>query len=127
MRKPNMSTHRLATASCALGLLSYAGLSALFTNPEASADDSQAEMHLTGKVRDFREHSATMGHPDFEVTPEHGFKLYCGNVAPYLGPDGLPVFTGQGRMVVENWRDADDRPICHHIAEKYPAPGVNMN
>ncbi len=126
LRKPNMTTHRLATASCALGVLSYAGLTALFSNHDAAAypgDELPAEMHLTGKVRDFREHSVTMGHPDFEVTPEHGYKVYCGTIAPYLGPDAKPVFTGAGRKLIENWRDADNRPICYHIAETYPAPG----
>ncbi len=126
MKTPPITTHRLATASCALGLLTSVGLTTLFSAPEAAADhgdDAQTEMQLTGKVRDFREHSLTMGHPDFEITPDHGYNTYCGNIAPYLGPDGTPVFTGQGRKVVENWRDADGRPICYHVAEKYPAPG----
>ncbi len=126
MKTPNMTTHRLATASCALGLLTSVGLTTLFSAPDAAAgpgDEPQAQMQLTGIVRDFREHTVTMGHPDFEVTPDHGYKLYCGNVATYLGPDSKPVFTGQGRKVVENWRDADNRPICYYVAEKYPAPG----
>ncbi len=126
MKTPNMTTPRLATASCALGLLTSVGLTTLFSAPDAAADPGEqapAQIQLTGSVRDFREHTAAMGHPDFEVTPEHGYKLYCGNVATYLGPDGKPVFTGQGRNVVENWRDADNRPICYYVAEKYPAPG----
>lgn len=125
-RTSKMNTHRLATASCALGVLTYAGLSTLFSGPEATAEpgeDPPAQIQLTGHVRDFREHTVTMGHPDFEVTPEHGYNLYCGNIAPYLGPDGKPVFTGEGRKVVENWRDAENRPICYHVAQNYPQPG----
>ena len=126
MKAPDMTIHRLATASCALGMLTSVGLTTLFSSPNAVADpgdEPQAQMQLTGSVRDFRERTVTMGHPDFEVTPDHGYKVYCGNVATYLGADGKPVFTGQGRKVVENWRDAANRPICYYIAEKYPAPG----
>ncbi len=126
MKTPDMTIHRLATASCALGMLTSVGLTTLFSSPKATAGpghEPQAQMQLTGSVRDFREHTVTMGHPDFEITPDHGYRVYGGNVATYLGSDGKPVFTGQGRKLIENWRDADNRPICYHIAEKYPAPG----
>jgi len=124
--KADMTTQRLAAASCALGLLAYAGLTTLFSGSEAAAFQAggpPAQIELTGIVRDFRERTVPMGHPDFEVTPDHGFKLYCGNVSPYLGADGKPVYTGAGHKVLENWTDDHDRPICYHVAQAHPAPG----
>ncbi len=122
-----MKTERLATASCALGLLTSVGVTSLVSGPEAVADPGENEppatIELRGLVRDFRERSVPMGHPDFEVTPGHGYNIYCGNISPYLGEDGKPVFTGQGHKVNRNWRDGADRPICYRVAETYPASG----
>ncbi len=118
-----MSTHRLATASCALGMLCYALISSLVNDAQADgAGEPPATLELQGTVRDFREYSEEHGHPDFEVSPDHGFKLYMGNVSPYLGDDGKPVFTGTGARVDEQWHDAEGRPICWHVAQKYPQP-----
>ena len=125
-RITNMTTQRLTEASCALGLLAYVGLTTLFSVPEASAFQAggpPAQIELIGIVRDFRERTVAMGHPDFEAHPVHGFKLYCGNVSPYLSPAGKPAFTGTGHKVVQNWTDDHGRPICYHVAEAYPAPG----
>ncbi len=101
-----MTTTRLATASCALGMLSYVGLMGLLNVPDAAADDQeepQQVLELTGIVRDFRERTADSGHPDFERRPDHGFALSCGNVAPYLDDDGKPVYTGEGYTVKRQW------------------------
>ena len=77
-RISDMTTQRLAAASCALGLLAYAGLTTLFSVPEASAFDDggpPAQIELTGVARDFRERTVAMGHPDFEVEPDHGVNM----------------------------------------------------
>ena len=122
-----MNTERLATASCAMGLLAYVGVTSMLSGPQAAAEpagiEAPATIELRGLVRDFRERTAPSGHPDFEVTPAHGYNIYCGNISPYLGDDGKPVFTGQGRKVHRNWRDSANRPICYRVAEAYPAPG----
>ncbi|MHC4428051.1 MAG: fibro-slime domain-containing protein [Planctomycetota bacterium] len=70
-------------------------------------------MELTGVVRDFRERSEEFGHPDFERKPDHGFALYQGNVSSVIGDDMNPVFTGEGFKVLDEWRDAEGRPICY--------------
>ena len=89
----------------------------------ATSDDAPAEIVLTGIARDFRERSHAGGHPDFERRPDGGFGLYCGNVAPELGPDGKPVFTGSGAKVTSQWKDLEGRPICWYVAQEYPALG----
>jgi fibro-slime domain-containing protein len=126
IKRPKMSTQRLATASCALGMLTYALVSGL-SSSDANADGGEVAsppfLQLEGTVRDFREHGEDGGHPDFEITPDHGFKHYMGNVAPYLGEDGKPVYTGEGAKVNEQWHDAQGRPICWYVAEQYPQPG----
>ena len=56
-RKADMTTQRLAAASCALGLLAYAGLTTLFSGSEAAAFQAggpPAQIELTGIGRDFR-------------------------------------------------------------------------
>ncbi len=124
------STYRLATASCALGVLTYAGVMSLVSANKAAADGAQgppATLELTGVVRDFREHTVDEGgHPDFEVLPDHGFGHYCGNIAASLGADGKPVFTGDGHRVTAEWKDAQGRKICYHVAEAYPLPTDNL-
>ncbi len=66
---------------------------------------------LTGIVRDFRERSLENGHTDFEKQPDEGFGHYMGNVAPQLGEDSKPVFTGSGKRVNSQWRDSDGNNI----------------
>ncbi len=122
-----MNTNRLATASCALGMLAYAGAMSLISADKAAATEPEgppATLELVGVVRDFREHSAAQGgHPDFEVRPDHGFKHYVGNIATSMSPGGKPVFTGGGHRVMTEWKDAQGRPICYHVADAYPQDG----
>ncbi len=56
-----MSTHRLATASCAIGLLTYAGLTSLISSPEANAGGEDGPPDV---VRGFRD-SSEPGKPVF--------------------------------------------------------------
>ncbi|MEM7229729.1 MAG: fibro-slime domain-containing protein [Planctomycetota bacterium] len=72
-------------------------------------------LDLTGVVRDFREFDDPQGHPDFQVRPDRGFGHYCGNVAPVLGEDNKPVFTGNGWKVNSQWKDANGNPICYML------------
>jgi fibro-slime domain-containing protein len=78
-------------------------------------DELSATLELTGVVRDFRERTATGGHPDFEQKPSAGFGIYCGNIDLQLGADGKPVFTGNGWKLSKQWRDAANRPICYAL------------
>ena len=99
-----MSTIRFAftTAACAA-----------FAATAAAQDKAPDLLELRGTVRDFRERTVEEGgHPDFERRPAHGFGHYVGNIAPYLGEDRKPVFTGNGAKVREDFRDAEGRPIC---------------
>lgn len=100
--------------------LSIAGPSPVLVADELEPPDSVA---LKGIVRDFRERSHSLGHPDFERRPDGGFALYSGNISPVLGEDGKPVFTGDGFKVTNQWTDTEGRPICYHIAQSYPMPG----
>jgi fibro-slime domain-containing protein len=70
-------------------------------------------LRLTGIVRDFKERTVSGGHIDFEKQPDLGFGHYHGNVEPFLGENGKPVFSGQGKKVSSQWRDADGRPVCY--------------
>jgi fibro-slime domain-containing protein len=78
-------------------------------------------LQLTGVVRDFKERTVTGGHPDFERQPNLGFGLYSGNIAPLLGPDGKPQFTGSGWLTTSQWRDHAGRNICYALYD--PARG----
>jgi fibro-slime domain-containing protein len=121
-----MMTTRIATASCALGMLTYVGLMGLFSSPNAASgagDDIPEVLELTGTVRDFRERSVEGGHPDFERKPDNGFGHYVGNIATQLGPERKPVYTGNGHKVKQQWKDTAGRPICWHVAQKYPMSG----
>lgn len=110
------------TALTALGLAAAAGLTFLtFPSPadaqsslgggaSAEGGDPYANLPqsltLTGIVRDFRWKSESNGHPDFEVQPAAGYGHYVGNIGVELGADGKPTFTGQGKKVATEWRDA---------------------
>jgi fibro-slime domain-containing protein len=121
-----MTTTRIATASCALGMLTYVALMGLLSSPEAASgagDDLPEVLELTGIVRDLQERSAEGGHPDFEAEPEHGYGHYVGNIATQLGPDRKPVFEGNGHKLEKQWKDLTGRPISRHVALKYPVSG----
>jgi fibro-slime domain-containing protein len=117
-RQPLFTACTTVAAACA-------GLGSLVPARLASALPLEApqQLQLEGIVRDFREKNAPGGHPDFEVTPAHGFKHYMGNVATELGTDGNPVFTGTGHVVKKQWKDAQNRQICWHVAQQHPMPG----
>jgi fibro-slime domain-containing protein len=86
-----------------------------FAAPPAGDDESGPPqiLELDGIVRDFRERTATNGHPDFERRPEHGFGHYSGNIAPMLGDDNKPVFTGGGFKLRSQFRDSMGRAISY--------------
>jgi fibro-slime domain-containing protein len=110
-----MATRRplLATRPALAVLL--AGLA----TPAATAGDSAPDtITLTGVVRDFLERTAPGGHPDFEREPDYSFGQYVGNIAPGLGVDAKPVFTGEGRKVRNQWRDSAGRAICHLLYDE---------
>ncbi len=98
------------------GILSSVVLLAAYRNCEAADEEAPDSIELTGTVRDFRERTATGGHPDFELKPSHGFGHYAGNVALILGDDGKPVFTGDGRKINQQAMDAEGRSIAPHLA-----------
>ncbi len=108
-------TRPRVTVACTFCLLVLAGTLLRIRNPgQAHADvivEQPPYIELTGIVRDFRERTATMGHPDFERKPAGGFAQYMGNVDEHLGSNGKPVFTGGGRKVVNQWKDSAGRPI----------------
>ena len=54
-RISKMSTQRLATASCAIGLLTYAGLTSLVSSPEANAGGEDRPPDVVHSVRDSSE------------------------------------------------------------------------
>ncbi len=87
------------------------------------AAGSDETLELTGIVRDFRERTLDGGHPDFELVPIEGYRLYTGNVAAFLNDNGKPVFTGKGVGLRKSWRDADDRKICPCVARRHPMAG----
>jgi fibro-slime domain-containing protein len=76
-------------------------------------EDAPESMTVRGIVRDFRERTVEGGHADFERRPDHGFARYSGNIAPIIGPDRKPVFTGNGFKVASQWRDSEGRQICY--------------
>ncbi len=121
-----MTTARIATASCALGMLTYVALTGLLSSPRAAAgagEDPPEVLQLTGIVRDFRERTAEGGHPDFERRPAHGFGHYVQNIAPYVDDDARPVYTSGGHKLTRQWKDAQGRRICRRVAEQHPGPG----
>lgn len=70
-----------------------------------------ATVELEGIVRDFRERTATGGHPDFERQPSSGFGHYVGIVADELDAEGRPVFASTGYKVSTDAKDKQGRPI----------------
>ena len=80
-----------------------------------STDAAPAHLDLTGVVRDFRERTASGGHPDFEQKPDYGFAHYMGNIAETLDADGKPQFAGGGFHVEKQWTDKKGRPIYYKL------------
>lgn len=94
-----------------------AAMSAVFLGGSlVAADDDKVEppneVVLNGTVRDFREKTHELGHPDFEVRPSGGYGLYAGNIAPALDSAGKPVFVGGGHKLGAPYKDAMGRPIA---------------
>lgn len=114
------TSHRKLFTAATAGFITTGaalGLTAAASGADGAGGDVGAPeiIYLTGIVRDFRERTAEGGHPDFERQPDHGFGLYCGNIATQLGPDKKPVFTGEGFKVKAAWRDSQGRPICYSL------------
>ncbi len=104
-------------------MLTYVGLMSVLPDAAAAPGDPPQTIELTGIVRDFHERTHLQGHPDFEHRPANGFGRYSGNVATTIGDNDLPVFTGGGAKVANQWRDSANRQICYHMFEAYPQPG----
>lgn len=68
-----------------------------------------ADITLSGVIRDFRERTASGGHPDFERQPTDGFGHYMQECQDTLDADGKPVFRSTGLKVRDQWRDAQGR------------------
>src|SRR5687768_5047294 len=100
-----------AGTACVTALYVIAAASAAAPPPPPPPQSLQ----LTGLVRDFRAKTAPSGHPDFQVAPNLGFGIYNGNVAPMLGSDGKPVFTGGGWLTKTQWKDSNGRAICYRL------------
>lgn len=71
------------------------------------------ELSLTGVVRDFREKSASGGHPDFEKEPTGGYAHYMSIVQDNLDSEYKPVFKTTGKKVSAQWKDAQGRQIMN--------------
>jgi fibro-slime domain-containing protein len=76
-----------------------------------NAAEDPTNINLTGMFRDFRMAHQPGGHPDMEKLPAHGKAHVAGNVAEDLDAEGKPVFTGAGRIVTQQFRDAQGRNI----------------
>ncbi len=119
--KRTESTNRITgLAMTAAGLATAAGLVLWASSGAEAAQPSGASglpeaITLTGVVRDFRERSVSGGHPDFERRPAGGFGMYVGNVAEQLDGQGKPLFTGMGKKVNNQWKDAQGRNISANL------------
>jgi fibro-slime domain-containing protein len=78
---------------------------------DVMAENLPQQLNLTGMFRDFRMSHQPGGHPDMENMPAHGKAHVAGNVDEDLDDDGKPVFTGDGRIVTQQFRDAQGRNI----------------
>jgi fibro-slime domain-containing protein len=112
------SRHHVKRTAGIAALLAGAAAFPVAAGPEGPGADGPGEsgpnvLQLTGVVRDFRERTDPAGHPDFEKKPGPGFAIYSGNVAPMLGEDGKPAWTGGGFKVTTQWKDSMNRPICY--------------
>ncbi|MHC4811264.1 MAG: fibro-slime domain-containing protein, partial [Planctomycetota bacterium] len=101
-----------STTTSIIWTMTAPGLALASAGGVDDGDGPPATIKLTGIVRDFHERSVSGGHPDFERPPNAGFGHYIMNIDPALGADGKPKFTGGGRRVTGNFRDASNRNIC---------------
>jgi fibro-slime domain-containing protein len=74
-------------------------------------------------IRDFRERTATGGHPDFELTPAGGFAAYQQECQDTLDSDGKPVFRSAGKKVNSDWKDASGRAMMQPRSYINALPG----
>ena len=122
-----MASRRFLSTRSTLVAFGYVGVVAVVAVNNAPVraqdDDPPDVIYLTGIVRDFKEKTAQGGHPDFENRPSNGFGRYSANIAPAIGEDRKPVYTGGGYKVASQWRDAQHQQICYHVYDAYPAPG----
>ncbi len=95
----------------------------LCAGTEVVVAGSDETLEISGIVRDFRERTIDGGHPDFELIPIEGYRLYTGNVADSLDDNGKPVFTGDGVALKKSWQDARGRKICPCVAKRHPLAG----
>jgi fibro-slime domain-containing protein len=104
-------------------MLTCAGTAFLLPSPAAAEEPWPDTVEITGIVRDFKGVDEPGGHPDFENNPANGMARYAGNMAPEIGEDGKPVFTGNGAKITTQWRDALNRQICYLLHENFPMDG----
>jgi len=109
-----MNTATWIKAGSTCGLFAAAGLLGVGSSQGRSAQPPET-IYLTGIVRDFKEHDAPGGHPDFDLQPTAGFGVYCKNVGETLGENGKPAFTGAGKKVSSHWKDNQNRRICYCV------------
>ena len=95
-------------------LLAGIGLAAVLAMPSV-AQETLDTITITGIVRDFKPTAVPGGHPDFENNPQNGRARYAGIVAPLIGDDGKPQFGGTGNKITNQWRDDQNRQICHYL------------
>jgi fibro-slime domain-containing protein len=101
----NTLSLRTIPAAAALGVL-------LLSSAGAAAQSAPDSITLSGIARDFKDHNANGGHPDFQRQPSAGFGHYVGMVADTLDEDGKPVFASTGFKLSGNWRNAQNRNIA---------------
>ncbi len=108
---------RWSIAAAALAVL---GPGSLVPNSAAYAQAPPATIEIQALVRDFKGRTEPGGHPDFERNKAlSAGGLHELAVAPTLGADRKPVFTGLGSKVTkigsgvfDQWKDAAGRPIA---------------
>lgn len=97
-----MTTNRIATACCALGMLTYVGLTSVLSGPDAAVTpggDPLEVIELTGHVPGSHDRTHPDGQPDLEQRPEHGVAWSWANTAATISEDDKPVFTGDDATV----------------------------
>ncbi len=111
-----MRSRHFVTVLSAAGVLGAAGLAVLSGPAKTQASDDAfaglpATIALTGVVRDFKNASATGGHPDFEITPSGGYAHVNNQIKDELDADGKPQFKSAGNKVTTEWTDSLSRKI----------------
>jgi fibro-slime domain-containing protein len=104
--------HKALPLTGALAVAVLCGSPAAASGEGASDPAAPDSITLTGIVRDFKDRSASGGHPDFQRQPSSGFAHYVGMVADTLDSQGKPVFASTGYKLSGNWRDAQGRNIA---------------